>query len=572
MPDHAAAIYFHPEAYTTGGPRLMGRNAAGESFLRGFLSYATCDTFWAQVESAEHARAFADTVARHRPGRPARAFGKESLGLIAEPGCIYQPGPGIGDNAWQRAVHGHASWSLCGVTHTTSSDRVMDALADLLVAPVQPWDALICTSSAVRDNVRRVLQAQAEYLQQRLGARRIVLPELPVIPLGIHTADFAFDASARAAARQRLGADDHTHVVLFVGRLSFHAKAHPLAMYQALQQAAMQLPKGESILLVECGWHGNDYIARAFADAAAHACAAVKVRTLEGRQAADRDTAWAAADVFCSLSDNIQETFGITPIEAMAAGLPVVVSDWDGYRDTVRDGVDGFRVPTTAPREGVAVDLAQRHALGIDTYDMYCGHTCSLVAVDIEATAQAFARLFASAELRQQMGDSGRRRARDVYDWARIIPQYEALWTELAHLRRAGAKDLPALPHPWPARLDPFYGYAGYASHTLGERSVLALADPAADTEAQVTRLEALRSLAMVEFARVVHPSADESRALLAGLARGPRSAGELVAAFPPERRDFLLRALAWLMKLGLLVHAERKAPHTTSAVALDPR
>jgi hypothetical protein len=28
--------------------------------------------------------------------------------------------------------------------------------------------------------------------------------------------------------------DEHTQVVLFMGRLSFHAKAHPLAMYQAL--------------------------------------------------------------------------------------------------------------------------------------------------------------------------------------------------------------------------------------------------------------------------------------------------------------------------------------------------
>lgn len=32
-----AAIYYHPEAYTTSGPKLMGRNAAGESFLRGFI-------------------------------------------------------------------------------------------------------------------------------------------------------------------------------------------------------------------------------------------------------------------------------------------------------------------------------------------------------------------------------------------------------------------------------------------------------------------------------------------------------------------------------------------------------
>ena len=45
-----------------------------------------------------------------------------------------------------------------------------------------------------------------------------------------------------------------------------------------------------------------------------------------------------------SLSDNIQETFGLTPLEAMASGIPVIVSDWDGYRSTVRDNKDGFRI------------------------------------------------------------------------------------------------------------------------------------------------------------------------------------------------------------------------------------
>ena len=58
---------------------------------------------------------------------------------------------------------------------------------------------------------------------------------------------------------------------------------------------------------------------------------------------------WAAADLFLSLVDNPQETFGLAPVEAMAAGVPVVVSDWDGYRYTVSDGVEGFRVPTLAP-------------------------------------------------------------------------------------------------------------------------------------------------------------------------------------------------------------------------------
>ncbi len=43
--------------------------------------------------------------------------------------------------------------------------------------------------------------------------------------------------------------------------------------------------------------------------------------------------------------DNIQETFGLAPLEGMAAGLPLLVSDWDGMKDTVSPDV-GFRVKT----------------------------------------------------------------------------------------------------------------------------------------------------------------------------------------------------------------------------------
>ena len=57
---------------------------------------------------------------------------------------------------------------------------------------------------------------------------------------------------------------------------------------------------------------------------------------------------WASADLFLSLVDNPQETFGLAPVEAMAAGIPVI-GDWDGYRFTVSDGVEGFRIPTLAP-------------------------------------------------------------------------------------------------------------------------------------------------------------------------------------------------------------------------------
>ena len=549
----STAIYYHPEAYTTSGPKLMGRNAAGESFLRGFVSHSTSSEFWAQVQRPEHARHFAAVVSSLGRTEPVRSVDKSSLGALAQAGVVYYPGPGIGEHAFHRAAFGHTAWSLCGITHTTSSAGAMDALADLITGPVQPWDAVICTSTAVKDNVTRLLQAQVDYLQNRLGVSRVVLPQLPVIPLGIHTADFAFTDAQKAAARAALGVAAVTLVVLFMGRLSFHAKAHPLAMYQALEAAARA--SGKSVVLVECGWHANDFIAKAYADAARLACPSVQVLTLDGRKAEDRQTAWAGADVFCSLSDNIQETFGIVPIEAMAAGLPVVVSDWDGYKDTVRDGVDGFRIPTLMPQAGLGGDLALRHALDIDTYDMYCGHTCSLVAVDVQATTAALTRLFTSPELRRQMGEAGRQRAVEVYDWKPIIGQYEALWAKQTEMRLAAKAQIDQnavkpLAHPWPARMDPFHAFASYPSQSLTPQTRLALVD--ADANVAITRALAYRQLAMVDFAKVILPSEAEVRAVLQ-TTTATGAALEWVQAIAEDRRPFVFRALAWLIKLGVL-------------------
>lgn len=542
------ALFYHPEAYTLSGPRLMGRHAAGTSFARGLLQHSRSGPFWVQVEQAGQERGFVALARQLGRKEDIHVVPKAQLGALQQAGTVYHPGPSIGPQARWRSLFRHNAWSLCGITHTTSSARAMDAIAEWLTAPVQPWDSVICTSLAVKQHVLRILQAEADHLRQRLGAQRMVLPMLPVIPLGIHTKDFAFDAAQRARARVRLGVPDDTLVVLFMGRLSFHAKAHPLAMYQALELAAQRT--GQSVLLVECGWHANEPIAKAFADAARQAAPSVRTLSLDGREAAERDAAWAGADVFCSLSDNIQETFGLVPIEAMAAGLPVVVSDWDGYRDTVRDGVDGFRVPTWLPPAGSGRDLAWRHAAEIDTYDMYCGHTCSVVGVDIDATALAFERLFASPALRQQMGAAGRERARSLYDWAHIIPQYEALWDEQDRLRQAQPEQSPGL-RPWAARMDPFDSFAHYATHVLNAQTRLRLRD--ATLAQALQQLEARMSLVMVQFAHETLPTKEEAQAMLGCVADGAHSLEALLALAVPGRRHVLARGVGWLIKLGLL-------------------
>jgi len=278
----------------------------------------------------------------------------------------------------------------------------------------------------------------------------------------------------------------------------------------------------------------------------------VQIRRVGDTLAATRDEIVSAADVFLSLSDNVQETFGLTPLEAMAAGLPCVVSDWDGYRDTVRHGVDGFRIRTRTPRPGLGTDLAYAFAHRLMSYEAYAGSAALFTAVDVPAVAEALTALFADPDLRRRMGEAGRRRAREVFDWKVVIGQYQALWTELRR-RRLAASEQPPLDNPF--RLDPFRMFAAYPTAALASADELELAAPHAPGRA--AELMAQPSVLNVG-ARL--PGVAEIEALFASLANGPKSVAQLMQETAPERRPFLERSLLWLLKFDYLRLRDRSS------------
>ena len=544
MPPPNAAIHYVPAGYDTTGPKLMGRMAAGEGFLDAYLRHAGVERFYCYAQERKAAEQFAALAQRHGI-TPVEWISWANPAGLAKPGALYIPDPSLHDHAWRRRGRDQRSYSLTGVTHTTASASAMDMIAEFALAPLQDWDAVICTAKTVRTMVEALMAEQAAYLKDRLGAQRIPRPQLPVIPLGVDCARFASDAGTRAAQREALGIADGDIAFLFVGRLSFHAKAHPYPMYLALERAAQRT--GNRLHLIQAGWFANDFIENAFRDGARDFCPSVTAHFLDARKPEVRFAIWQAADIFTSLSDNIQETFGLTPIEAMAAGLPSVVSDWDGYRDTVQHGEHGFRVPTFAPPPGQGADLADAHAIGIDTYDRYCGYASQFIAVDIDATAEAYGTLIGNPGLRAKMGEAARKVALATFDWRYVIARYQELWAELAARRASAMESAPAQgPIYWPARADPYTLFVDYPTEVLSPLHRLEPGDFAGDLATIVAHplFNFAKHRLRLDLCEILLRAVAERRAI---------TLSDIGAALAEADRAVLPRNAAFLVKVGMI-------------------
>ena len=470
------ALLFEPDGYVLDGPKLMGRQAAGNAFLRAAINAVEqsavvggSNLLFAYTPSQQSANTFAELVKRQSPSVDPKWIPADRIDLLSQQKALFLPGPGLGPAARLRLRANPAAWSITGATYTLCSHTAMDGIVDILQAPVMPWDALICASSVAKHAVNTLFELQAQYLAWRFGVKNFVIPQLPIIPFGIHTEDFDFSTDDKQKAREIFGIAADEVAVLFAGRLSFHAKAHPYPMYLALEKAAKAT--GQRLHLLLCGQFPNESVKEAFLIGAKSHCPSVRVQWVDGKAFNAYKQAWAASDLFVSLSDNLQETFGITPVEAMASGLPVIASDWDGYKDTVVDGETGYRIPTWMPPPDLGMALATAFEAGTINYDRYIGLACLDVVVDINLLTQRLCELVTSPDKRAELGQAGRRRARQVYDWQVVMKQHQDLWYQLEALRskaeREGSTRLNGVPPCSPARQDPYRVFSSFPTHVL---------------------------------------------------------------------------------------------------------
>jgi glycosyltransferase involved in cell wall biosynthesis len=539
----SAAIYYVPEGYSIRGEQLMGINVASEGVLRGLARYGNLSRLEALCESPASGKAFIDTVAACAPDLATGWISTGEIERVAPLGTLLLPGPGLGEYGWMRRRIGAAAFSLCGVTHTTATPRALDALTDLLVAPVESWDAVICTSRAVRGMVEAVLEAQSTYLSERFGKPIRPRPQLPVIPLGIDSRSFAPERGEREAARYGMGLAEGDVALLFAGRLDPVTKAHPIPLFLAAAMAARRA-RGRLRLLLS-GWFASRDAGTAYKEAAAMICPEVGLLIVDGRDPQARRRARAGSDIFISPVDNVQETFGLTPVEAMAAGLPVIASDWNGYRETVRHGIEGFLVRAWSPPPGQGADLARNYAANLLDYPAFVGAASQSTAIDLEDLADAIAVLANDVALRVRMGAAGQRRAAD-YDWARIIPRYVALWADLAE-RRPRTPAIASAAVPNPARPDPFAAFAGYPSDVLQLKVRVRPGLTAPEM------IEVLLASPLIAFAATTLPDSAVLASIVRRVEKSQTTLGDLTGTDAGRERERLWRGVGWLAKYGFI-------------------
>jgi D-inositol-3-phosphate glycosyltransferase len=435
-------LHLHPPGEDAAPAPIYGRAVAISDTVRALCAFsAPHELTLLQSTSGEAPRWPAELRRSSDPPR----HRLRPLSSLKQPGemdrldAFHDPDKAFDEAVALRARHASRWVPVTATLHVASyAQSFSQVLLPALLQEARACDALICTSRALRQAVEELLAAAGDRLGRRLGAPALQAKfQLPVIPLGVDTELFC--PRDRGEARRELGWPDQGRVMLWLGRISARDKADLALLIRCLARLRSQ-PELEDVRLVLAGWGTPQDLERLRVLAGAYGVGGAVHHVPAALN--QRHLLYNAADLFVSPVDSAQETFGLAPLEALASGLPQVVSDWNGYRDTVQHGETGWRIATTlVPLEGAVEEACDSLAEEAWLDHLYWGQS---VSVDEEAWLDATRQLLTQPTLHARFSEASRARALAGFAWPRIVAHYVALWTALAER----AREQPDRPEP----------------------------------------------------------------------------------------------------------------------------
>lgn len=413
---------------------------------------------------------------------------------------------------------------LSTIVHTIPHYTALISYLDVLML-AEPFDTIITTSEAGNRTIKAIFEDVGKFVSSRLKGGNVPAINVAKIPLAVD-AQFLRPRDPRAA-RAELNLPQDSSILLYLGRISEDFKADLEPLLVTFRRLYVDNPE---LHLVIAGQDEYGRYSAALRVLAERLGVADRVTIVTNFPYTQKPLFYSAADIFVSPVDNIQETFGLSILEAMACGLPVVASDYSGYRDLVVHGETGLLARTIW--NGDAAAWAERVApFPIKTGQYLAQQT----VVDVEELYRHLKLLADSEELRRRFGSSGRERVLSNFTWREVVRQYEALWTE--QWRQLDSRDGKTELHP-PLNYNRQFGH--FASDHL-QRSTVLRASP---------HRNLADDLQNIDEARLPYPvKAQELERVYASCLSRPRSISELM----DSGNEATVNAATWLWKKAYL-------------------
>jgi glycosyltransferase involved in cell wall biosynthesis len=302
-----------------------------------------------------------------------------------------------------------------------------DMFLRTLLTPSYACDTLICTSRSCKEAMTNIFEEVSASFNKQFGTNIGFNGRLDIIPLCVDTDQLK--PGDKSALRKQLGIPKDTFLLLFLGYIS-PVKADLGPLLPMIRRLIKNNP-GVKLLFAIAGTGPEGYY-NALLRIIHEIGLAKNITLFREISDAKKDNLLRAADILVAPCDSLQESFGLTPIEAMACGLPQVVADWNGYRDTVVEGKTGFLIPTCWGRcDGEHRDTGDMLGWAYD--HIVQGQSITL---DVATMYERLQNLISHPELRHAMSEHSRARAVAEFSYASVARRYDELWNELAATAR----------------------------------------------------------------------------------------------------------------------------------------
>ncbi len=339
---------------------------------------------------------------------------------------------------------------ISGLIHSLSYSHYGELFLRHISPTTTSRDAIICTSLAGKEVVNRMFAMLRENYE--LSPQRFFTPTLIHIPLGINTNNFITQKSLGVPCR-----------FLIFGRISHFSKMDLLPVLRAFQQLFIRGIKKESVALTVAGWtdEGSDFLPL-FKNLAYNIELSLEI--VECPNDEKKKQLFSQSDIFLSIADNPQETFGLTLLEAGAAGLPSIVSDYNGYRDLVQNGKTGICVPTIGAAQTPQIDRLAPFIFDSHSHLLLAQET----VVCIPQLTNAMQELIENIDKRLKMGRAARKRIETEFSAEMLIKKYMEMWE---NLWKCPVSPQKSFLHPSNLQYGKIFGH--YTTKTLHDSLVL---------------------------------------------------------------------------------------------------